>query len=182
VQSSVCRPWSAPLSDATGTIHNTCGGIVIVRKVVILCFDVYRHCSDIQIKKTGIKNNWCWRGAFYGSEGSYSFSVCKDWLTFPEMFFSVVNCLRDKHYKTRLLLWISFYWKGNQVAKKIVLVYSAHLFIIFHDLNVTANISVIHETKILRIIAILLFFFIDSTHQWFNNFQTFPPTMYQWHI
>jgi len=31
------------------------------------------------------------------------------------------------------------------------------LFIIFHDFNITANISVIHETKILRIIAILLF-------------------------
>ena len=51
VRSSVCRPWSAPLSDATGTIHNTCGGIVIVRKIVILCFDVYRRCSNIKIKK-----------------------------------------------------------------------------------------------------------------------------------
>jgi len=55
VQSSVCRSWSAPLSDATGTIHNTCGGIVIVRKIVILCFDVYRHCSDMQIKKQVLK-------------------------------------------------------------------------------------------------------------------------------
>jgi hypothetical protein len=76
VRSSVCRPWSAPLSDATGTIHNTCGGIVIVRKIVILCFDVYRRCSNIKIKN--IKSNCCWRGVFYGSEGSYSFSACKD--------------------------------------------------------------------------------------------------------
>jgi hypothetical protein len=51
----VCRPWSAPLSDATGTIHNTCGGIVIVRKIVILCSDVYRHCYNIQIKKQVLK-------------------------------------------------------------------------------------------------------------------------------
>jgi hypothetical protein len=74
VLSSVCRLWSAPMSDATGTIHNTWGGIVIVRKIVILCFDVYRRCYHIQIKK-GIKSIFCWHGALYGSEGLYSFSV-----------------------------------------------------------------------------------------------------------
>jgi hypothetical protein len=48
--------------------------------------------------------------------------------------------------------------KRESSRRKIVLAYSVHLFIIYYDLNIIANIAVIHETKALRIIARLLIF------------------------